>query len=304
MLGALSAEAADREIQREQALWQFLLALHSEASNWLTTDASPEQTFDLTEPAAVKDWPIPESQWRPFSKAMGRLGERFTSAKSPEQGAAFFEALLQQTTDAQLHRGILKELASQRLAAGDTAAALNAARAYWLTTVENQGQFAQAIDLMASCLESAGAEQATVQAYRRWQMSGKNSVENGSLKQVRELLASKLESGADDKRLIRQKVVSQAEGKVNRARLHLLNGDLKRAVPLLRQAMKDVESSSRYRERALDAIRMALALHDGDFHGIDRYTKYLLAQKSGREIGPEKDPLKALPPKVASGADS
>jgi hypothetical protein len=295
ILEKLNPAEASMPDKREQRLWQLLVKLHTIADRWLAGDGSG---FDANANDAVADWRPPSPLLNEFSEALDRLFDRFVQADKPELATRFAHELLMRTTSEPLQPIVLRKLISLQLLSKDTQAAIRTARAYWLVAVNQLALLPEAVERVVQCMEALGAAEAQIEHYRLLQTLGDRATDQPSNGDETNPLQTILGKNVATEPLFSIEIINSQPSDVVKARLHLINGDLAHAVPILKRLADPLGHTPKQRKEILKALRMAFAVHDGHIHDADRYERYLYQKSSvktdGATSAEEKDPLDQL----------
>lgn len=288
--------------QRERQVWEYVENLHRLTNGWLKGDSS---VLGLDIPQNLADWRVPNGLLDDFQRALGGLTERFITNDKAEQGAIFLGELLGRMRNRWMQQVVLRELISMQLLADKAQDALVSARAYWVLSIQKPALFPEAIDKVAQCMKKLGANNEQIEQYRMFQTYGKRSQDgkDGSINSNTMMLF--MEKASSERKLIPQELIEKEESVEHKARMLLMNGDIAHAAPLLKSSVEAGKAYSIKERGIIMLIHMALALHDGHIHDIDRYDRYIYqkslgAENSGKKLEELSDPLDELIKATAS----
>lgn len=263
--------------QRELQIWTLVHNLHQSAGRRLENKASVVE-FEI--PEDLVDWRVPYELLKDFKLALDSLCNRFILSEKAELGADFLQELLWHVKNQWLQQTVLRELVSMQLSAKKVDNALISARAYWIMSTQQPEFLLEAIDRIIECLAELGASDQQIEQYRLFQTYGDQEQDNSSNNPAtRNIMILFVNNESSNTELIPQNIINSQKSVIHKIRMLLLNGDIARAVSLLEHLIKTDNPDSKQYSQAMELVRMALALHDGHIHAIDRYDRYLY-QKS------------------------
>ncbi len=276
ILSEVQLFAGNPVFQRERQLWQISVELHEMAEKWLQHGPV---AFDDIPDKSIADWKIPSRLLRDFSRSMVSVSDRFLLQGKMDAGCDFLHELFIHLANKHLQNTILRELISMQLQANRAADALISTRAYWLISVEKPELLPDAIEQTLRCMKALGASDTQMEQYRLLQMYGDRvRSDDGTID--RNPLDGFLSKYASDRILIPPSVIQQQATLFGKARLYLLNGEITQALPLIKSMVETTDGQASLKEKGIGLARMALALHDGHIHAIERYEQYLYQQAS------------------------